>query len=61
MLISRINSRSNSKDYDPTSELKIGGFLNYLLEKILDIETWFIKLGFSFPWGGSLLVIAYKK
>ena len=61
MLISRINNRSNSKDYDPTSELKISGFLNYLLEKILDMERWFIKLGFSFPWGGSLLVIAYKK
>jgi len=31
------------------------------LEKILDMERWFIKLGFSFPFGGSLLVIAYKK
>jgi len=61
MLISRINNRSNSKDYDPTSELKISGTLNYLLEKTLDIERWFIKLGFSFPLGGSLLVVAYKK
>ena len=61
MLISRINNRSTSKDYDPTSELKISGPLNYLLEKILDIEHWFIKAGFSFPLGGSLLVVAYRK
>lgn len=60
MLISRLNQRP-SKNYDPTSELKISGTLNYLLEKILNLERWLIKLGFSFPWGGSLLVIAYKK
>lgn len=60
MLISRLNNRSKSNDYDPTSELKISGSLNYFLEKILDIERWLIKLGFSFPLGGSLLVIAYK-
>ena len=60
MLLSRLNQRS-SKNYDPTSELKISGTLNYLLEKILDVERWLIKLGFSFPWGGSLLVIAYKQ
>ena len=60
MLISRLNQRS-SKNYDPTSELKISGPLNYLLERILNLERWWIKLGFSFPWGGSLLVIAYKQ
>ncbi|MFM7372201.1 MAG: SAM-dependent methyltransferase, partial [Sphaerospermopsis kisseleviana] len=60
MLLSRLNQRS-SKNYDPTSELKISGTLNYLLAKILDVERWLIKLGFSFPWGGSLLVIAYKQ
>lgn len=61
MLISRLNSRSPSPNYDPISELKISGPLNYVLEKVLDVERWFIKLGFSFPLGGSLLVIAYKK
>jgi SAM-dependent methyltransferase len=61
MLISRLNNRSNSKKYDPINELKISGILNYWLEKILDMERWFIKLGASFPLGGSLLVIAYKE
>lgn len=60
MLISRLNQRS-STDYDPSSELKISGTLNYLLERILDLERWFIELGFSFPLGGSLLLIAYKQ
>lgn len=60
MLISRINNRSNSKEYEPISEFKISDFLNFILEKILDFEIWLIKLGFSFPLGGSLLVIAYK-
>ena len=60
MLISRLNNRSQSQNYDSMSELKISGTLNYLLEKVLDMERWFIKLGFSFPLGGSLLVIASK-
>jgi hypothetical protein len=61
MLISRLSDRSPSPNYDPINELKISGFLNYVLEKILDLERWFIALGFSFAVGGSLLVIAYKK
>lgn len=61
MLISRLNNRSPSTNYDPISELKISGFLNHILEKILDLERWFITLGFSFPIGGSLLIIAYKQ
>jgi SAM-dependent methyltransferase len=61
MVISRLNSRSPSPNYDPINELKIGGLLNSLLEKVLDLECWLIKLGISFPLGGSLFVIAYKK
>ena len=33
MLLSRLNQRS-SKNYDPTSELKISGTLNYFLEDV---------------------------
>lgn len=61
MLISRLNQQSKSKKYDPSSELKVSGTLNQILEKVLDIERWLIQLGLSFPLGGSLLVIAYKK
>jgi len=61
MLISRLTQQSKAKNYDPSSELKISGTLNQVLEKVLDIERWLIQLGLSFPLGGSLLVIAYKK
>lgn len=61
MLMSRLNKQAKAKNYDPMSELKISGALNQVLEKVLDIERWLIQLGLSFPLGGSLLVIAYKK
>lgn len=61
MLISRLGNRVNSHDYDPASELRINSTLNYLFERVLDLERWLIKLGFSFPLGGSLLIIAYKE
>ena len=61
MLLSRSISRSKTQNYDPLSELKISGFLNFMLEKILDFERFLVRLGCSFPLGGSLLAIAYKK
>lgn len=60
MLLSRSISRSNPQNYDPLHELKISGFLNFLLEKILDIERLLVRWGCSLPIGGSLLAIAYK-
>ena len=61
MLVSRLkNQLQQNRDYDPLGELKIGGGLNYILEKVLDLERFLIKLGVSFSLGGSLLVIAYK-
>jgi len=60
MLLSRIKRRKPRDDWDPMAELKIGGLLNLLLEKVLDFERILIKSGFSFPAGGSLLVIARR-
>jgi hypothetical protein len=56
-----LQSRSPSPNYDPINELKISGLLNSALEKVLDFEGWLIKLGISFPLGGSLFIIVYKK
>jgi SAM-dependent methyltransferase len=61
MLVSRLKKQSKHKDFNPLTELEIGGFLNYILEKVLDIERFLIKLGISFSFGGSLLVIAHKQ
>ena len=45
---------------DPFEELRIGGVANQVLEKVLDVERGLIRLGVSFPVGGSLLAVARK-
>jgi len=60
MIISRLKKRVLKSKFDPTSELRISGTVNNVLKKILDLERSMIRLGFSFPAGGSLLLIARK-
>ena len=60
MLLSRLRQRAPDKAYDPLAELKIGGFTNWILGKILGLERTFIRMGLSFPAGGSLLLVARK-
>jgi len=60
MLLARLRQRKPKEDYDPMAELKISGYLNALLEKVLAFERILIKSGFSLPVGGSLLVIARR-
>ena len=61
MLLSRLSQRNKSQNYDPLTEFRISKFLNFFLEKTLDFERLFVKWGCTFPLGGSLLAIAYKK
>lgn len=42
------------------TELKISGFLNKILTKVMDIELFLIRAGIHFPLGSSLLVAAVK-
>ncbi len=58
ILLSRVRQPRSQDDFDPTVELKIGHLLNVALEKVLGIERTLIERGFSFPAGGSLLVVA---
>jgi len=60
MIISRLKKRDLNSEYDPTSELRINGLMNTILERILDLERSMIRLCLSFPVGGSLLLIARK-
>ena len=60
MLLSRSQQQQPKADYDPLAELRIKGWLNALLEKILTVEFRMIRSGVSFPAGGSLLLIAKK-
>lgn len=59
MVISRMGVKA-STNYDPGRELNVGGLLNFLLERILDVERLFIECGINFPMGGSLVVVARK-
>jgi hypothetical protein len=60
MMRVRIGRRDNHSEYEPMEELKIGRSLNKVLEKIMDIERFFIRTGISLPIGGSLLLVARK-
>jgi len=61
MLLSRMKLRLSSDKFKPMDELEIGFIKNAVLENILTVERAFIKHGFFFPLGGSLLMIAKRK
>lgn len=60
MIMSRLRLQRKTSNYDPFAEFKISRLTNLLLERILDVERNFIRLGVSLPVGGSLLVVARK-
>ena len=60
MTLSRFFQRQAKVNYDPFNEFKISPYLNATLENILSVERQIIKRGFSFSWGGSLLLVAQK-
>ncbi len=60
MLISRIRRERSRKEFDPAVEARIGGMANTILKSILTVERVCIKRGFTFPVGGSLLMIAKR-
>ncbi len=60
MFLSRLQQRQPNPDYDDTAELRISGWMNAILENILNLERTMIQRGISFPAGGSLLLIAKK-
>ena len=59
MLASRRKVRS-CEDVHPTTEFNLSAPLNFLLERIMDLERSMIRVGISFPAGGSLLLMARK-
>ncbi len=60
LLGSRLAQRWARGDPDPLAEYKIGLFLDSAFERILSVERAIIELGFGFPAGGSLLLIAKR-
>lgn len=61
MIISRLKGKwSSAKDYNAIKTLEFNSLINTFLEKVLDFERVLIGLGVSFPFGGSLFLIAAK-
>ena len=62
MLISRfMGKKKKVEGEDALKVLEFNPVINKLLEKVLDFERFLISLGISFPFGGSLFLIATKK
>jgi SAM-dependent methyltransferase len=61
MMLSRLTRRTESPDYDPLAELRIGRMTNTLLERALDVERAVIRTGLPLPFGGSLLAVARRR
>jgi SAM-dependent methyltransferase len=59
MLISRLKLRSK-QSYDPSAEITLSRPVNAIFEQILAVERAMIRLGVSFPIGGSLLLIGRR-
>ena len=60
MMLSRILGKNKTKDFDPTSELKINIVLNKIFYGLMMLDIAGIKFGMNYPLGGSRLIVAKK-
>jgi SAM-dependent methyltransferase len=60
MAISRLTRHAPAADYDALDDLRVARWLNWVLEKTLDVERAMIRAGISMPAGGSLLLVARR-
>ncbi|MBS1955912.1 MAG: class I SAM-dependent methyltransferase [Cyanobacteria bacterium SZAS-4] len=60
MMLSRLRQKLFPTDYNVISELKVVGIVGAMLEAILKLELTLIKMGISFPAGGSILMVARR-
>lgn len=58
MLASRFSRKKAKSNDEALSELDLPTWLNWMFEKIMDLERLFIQIGLQFKWGGSRLLIA---
>ncbi|MDX8386476.1 MAG: class I SAM-dependent methyltransferase [Gallionella sp.] len=57
----RMGKKVKKEEYNPMKELSIGKLPNLILGAIMCIEIGCMRLGFRFPAGGSLFLIARKR
>jgi SAM-dependent methyltransferase len=60
MAAQRRRRRKPDPNYSVQQELAIGGVANWGMEQLLTIERGLLRVGVSFPAGGSLLAVARK-
>jgi SAM-dependent methyltransferase len=60
MAAQRLSKRRPDPSYSVHQELAIGGPANWGMERVLGVERGLIRVGISFPAGGSLLTVARK-
>lgn len=60
VVISRLLKNKLSQENDPLSELKLNKYINFLCEKVLDLERALITSVARMPFGSSLFVVARK-
>lgn len=61
LVISRFKVRKRAGKHDPLEGLRIGNLTNAFLKKLMDLEGILVRLGMRLPFGGSLVLIAYKR
>lgn len=61
MMLSRVLQRKNTKDFDPTGELKINAVLNKSFYALMMLELAGIRFGMNYPVGGSRLIVGRRK
>jgi SAM-dependent methyltransferase len=57
LLASRLR---RAKTFDPAAEFRIPRWINAVLERCIDWESWWIRAGITLPVGGSLLLVARR-
>ena len=60
MVASRLFDRIMKRPYDFEKELAVGRLNNFLFRNILSLERSLVRLGISFPFGGSLMLVLRK-
>lgn len=60
MMLSRVRDRRQESPFDPRAELQIGSVTNAVATLLSDVERYAIRMGVSWPAGGSLLLVAVK-
>jgi SAM-dependent methyltransferase len=62
MAIQRLGSRplSQQENYGVKDVIGVNPIVNRILYIVMRVEVWLLKLGFTFPAGGSLVLVAQK-